>query len=84
MGALDKFKSLFFGQASKPASKKVQRPKSCPKPNLKIVPKHSVAQTSHDKQDIRALQAKINQKISRDPKLASNAALIIEKMLQKK
>lgn len=80
MGALEKFKHLFFGVPSKkkPKNKKVTKKK-----NLKLV-KTNPSQQNSDKRDIQILQAQIHKKIQSDPEMAKKATMIIEKMIKKK
>ena len=84
MGAIDLLKALFYGSA-KPKKKPQNKVQSPSKPShLKLVPKKPVANQSFDKQQIQMLQSKISKKIQDDPELSKKAAIIIEKMLQKK
>ena len=81
MGAKDLFKSLFFPQKKK----KKQKIKSSP-PHLKVVKETKPQEnpsTLRDKKEIEWLKEKISREIQ-TPEGSKNAALIIEKMLNKK
>lgn len=84
MGAIDKFKAIFFPKTvKKPAKKKVKAKKSS---HLKIVPSEEdkKRKTHLNKQEIATLKSQIESRLKSNPSEIKKAALIIEKMLQKK
>ena len=87
MGAKDLFKSLFFPN-SKPV-KKSKKKVSSKKTHLKDVSKQKttnsqpVSKSSHEKREIELLKQKISDQTS-TPEGSKKAAMIIEKMLNKK
>jgi hypothetical protein len=84
MGAIDKFKAIFFPKpVKKTIKKKVVAKKSS---HLKLAPSEEEVKRKAqlEKQEIAALKSKIESRLKSNPSEVKKAAQILEKMLHKK
>ncbi len=84
MGAIDKFKALFFPKPVKRVVKKKVTAKKSSHLNLVPSEKEIKKKSQFEKQEIAALKSKIESRLKSNPSDVKKAAQILEKMLHKK